>query len=277
MYIRNLFKNLDKKFSKIKVSGISFNSSTIKKNNIFFAIKGEKFDGNDFIDDAIKKGAKVIISEKVIKISNSDVVFLKTKNIRKLLAKISFQDLKKKPKSMIAVTGTNGKSSVSDFYFQILNLQKYKVASIGTIGVRTNNELKKISNTTLDPINLKNFINKLTHKNIDNIILEASSHGLKQNRLDGLFFDIGIFTNFSHDHLDYHKNFKDYLNSKLYLFKNLIKNNGVIISDSTITQFKKINRISKQKKIKLLSVFGKNSDLELISHKFKEDFQIIQI
>ena len=137
------------------------------------------------------------------------------------------------------MTGTNGKSSVADFYYQILNLNKKKVASIGTIGVQLNNKKNLAENTTLDPIKLREVVNHLGTNKINNIILEASSHGLKQNRLDGLLFDIGIFTNLSHDHLDYHKNFNDYLNAKLYLFSNLIKKKGIVIADPTIQQFKK--------------------------------------
>ena len=81
-------------------------------------------------------------------------------------------------------------------------------------------------NTTIDPIRLSKILNNLKKQKIENVILEASSHGLNQNRLDGLLFDIGVFTNLSHDHLDYHKTFKDYLNSKLYLFKKLLKKKG---------------------------------------------------
>ena len=200
-------------------------------------LKGNKFDGNKFILDAINRGAKIIVSDKNFKINKKNIIFIKNKNPRKLLAEISYKLLIKKPKNLVAVTGTNGKSSVSDFYYQILNLNKKKSASIGTIGIQFNNKNKTITNTTLDPIKLRETINYLSKK-INNIILEASSHGLKQNRLDGLFFDIGIFTNLSHDHLDYHKNFKDYLNAKLYLFKNLIKNKGSIITDEKIPQYK---------------------------------------
>ena len=87
------------------------------------------------------------------------------------------------------------------------------------------------------------------------MIIEASSHGLKQNRLDGLRFDVGIFTNLSHDHLDYHKNMKNYLESKLYLFKKLIKKGGNIITDANIPQSKKIIDISKKKKLNLNLIF----------------------
>jgi MurE/MurF fusion protein len=277
MYLGKFIKKLDKKYHKIFFSGIAFNSSLVKKDYIFFAIKGNKFDGNRYIHDAIKKGAKIVISEKKKNFYNEDIIYLNVKNSRKLLAELSFGLIKSNIKKLVAVTGTNGKSSVADFYYQILELSKKKVASIGTIGVKSQNKKKEIKNTTLNPIELSKIINELSLKKINHIILEASSHGLKQNRLDGLLFDIGIFTNLSHDHLDYHKNFKDYLNSKLYLFKYLVKKNGCMILDSTIPQFKQIKSISTKKKLKLLTVFGKNSDLELVTHMYNHEYQILKI
>ena len=277
MYLRNFIKKLDKSYHKIFFSGIAFNSLHVKKNNIFFAIKGNKFDGNNYIEDAIKKGAKVIVSEKKINLKKKNIIFIKNSNPRKLLSQFSYRNVKNNLKKIIAVTGTNGKSSVADFYFQILNLNDKKTASIGTIGVKQKNNIREISNTTLNPVELSKIINQLSSKNIKYIVLEASSHGLKQNRLDGLSFDIGIFTNLSQDHLDYHKNFRDYLLAKLYLFKHLLKKDGCIISDSTIPQIKNLKKISKEKKIKLETVFGKNSELELIDHVYNNEQQIIKV
>ena len=141
MLLKDYIPNVNKKFSKIDFSGIAFNSSKIKKNNIFFAIRGDKFDGNNFIEDAIQRGAKVIISEKKIIKKKNKIIFLTSRNVRKLLAEVSYKFLKKKPKKLIAVTGTNGKSSIADFYYQILKLNQKKVASIGTIGFK--HEAKK--------------------------------------------------------------------------------------------------------------------------------------
>ena len=223
MYLKDYVSNIDKNSGKIFFSGISFNSSLVKKDNIFFAIKGNNSDGNDYIEDAIKKGARIIFSEKKIKDKKKNITYIKLPNIRKILSEISYKILNKKFKKLVAVTGTNGKSSVADFYYQILNLNSKKVASIGTIGIKIKDKKKSLNNTTLDPILLSKILKDLKNKRIDYIILEASSHGLKQNRLDGLLFDVGIFTNLSHDHLDYHKNMADYFDSKLYLFKKLIK------------------------------------------------------
>ena len=277
MYLKDYIPNINKSLGKVFFSGISSNSLKVKKDNIFFAIKGNKFDGNEYIKDAIIKGAKIIFSEQKIKDKKKNIFYLKSSNIRKLLSKISYKILSKKFKKLVAVTGTNGKSSVADFYYQICDLNLKKVASIGTIGIKIKNKKKSLNNTTIDPIELSKILHDLKKRKIDHIILEASSHGLKQNRLDGLLFDIGIFTNLSHDHLDYHKNMKDYLNSKLYLFKNLIRTKGVVITDENIPQVKKIKKISSQKKINLSLIFNKKNGLDLISHRFDNEKQILEI
>ena len=134
-----------------------------------------------------------------------------------------------------------------------------------------------MSNTTVDPIELSKILSDLKGKNINNVILEASSHGLKQNRLDGLKFKTGIFTNLSHDHLDYHKNFRDYLKSKLYLFERLLIKKGNLITDNAIPQYKKIKNIAIKNKFNLLTISNNKSNLDLISQKYQNDKQIIKI
>ncbi len=275
MRIGDHFKQIRKKYRNIFFSGICFDHRKIKKNNIFFAIKGNNLDGNNFIPSVIKKGCKIIISEKKFDEYINGVLYIQTKNIRKLLAEISFSIFKKKPNNLIAVTGTNGKSSVADFYYQILSLNNKKVASIGTLGVRSKKFNLNLLNTTIDPINLSKILNKLKKKKIENVIMEASSHGLHQNRLDGLLFKSGIFTNLSQDHLDYHKNLKNYLDAKLYLFENLIKKNGFVIADEKIPEFKKIKNISFKKKLKLFTLQNKN--FQLVSHNYKKEAQILKI
>jgi murE/murF fusion protein len=141
MYLGNFIKNIGKKYSKLEFSGIAFDSRKVKKNYIFFAINGNKLNGYDYIADAINNGAKIIISEKSIKLNKKNITFIISKNPRKLLSELTYKFLIKKPKKLVAVTGTNGKSSVSDFYYQILSLNKKKSASIGTIGVQF--EIKK--------------------------------------------------------------------------------------------------------------------------------------
>ncbi len=268
MLLKDYYPKLNKKFIKIKFNGIAFDSSNIKYNYIFFAIKGNNLDGNKFIKDAIKKGSKIIISEKFKEGFKNSVLYLNNKNPRKLLAEFAAKINNKFPKNLIAVTGTNGKSSIANFYYQILQLNKKKVASIGTLGISGINYKKNIFNTTYDPIQLNNIFRILKKKKINNVILEASSHGLKQCRLDGLKFNLGIFTNLSRDHLDYHKTFKDYFNSKLILFERLMKKKSRIIFDEDLKISKKIKKISKIKNFKTLSLGSNNADFKIIEHKF---------
>ena len=277
MFLGDYFFNIKNDYKKFFFSGISFDSNQIKKNYIFFAIRGNKTDGNNFISSAIKNGAKIIVTEKKINKLKNGILFIQTKNVRKTLAEISFKIHNKIPKNIIAVTGTNGKSSVADFYYQILNLNNKKVASIGTLGVKSSNLKINLSNTTIDPIKLSKILSKLKKKSVEHVIMEASSHGLQQNRLDGLFFNTGIFTNLSQDHLDYHKNFKNYLKAKLYLFKNLIKKSGNVISDQEIPEFKKIKKITLNKSLNLYSLFDKKNNFQYLSHDFRGEIQILKI
>jgi len=277
MFIGNFFKQIEVKYKRYYFSGICFDSSKCKKGDIFFAIKGTKINGCKFINYAIKKGAKIIISSRKFEGIKKNILYIKSLNVRKSLSEVAYAIYKNKPKNIIAVTGTNGKSSIADFYLQILKLNKKKVASIGTLGIKTKNYIKNFSNTTLDPISLSTSLNELKKEKINDVILEASSHGLKQNRLDGLKFKTGIFTNLSHDHLDYHKTLNDYLKSKLYLFEKLLEKDANVITDSSIPQYKKIKEIVKKRKLKIETISNKKSSLEIISHKYGNDKQMIKI
>ena len=277
MFLGDYFQNINKNYKKFFFSGISFDSKQIKKNHIFFAIKGNNIDGNNFIPIAIKKGSKIIVTERKVNEFQNGILFIHTKNIRKLLAEVSFKIFNKRPNNLIAVTGTNGKSSIADFYYQILKLNNKKVASIGTLGVKSNSINFNLSNTTIDPIKLGKILKKLKNQKIENVIMEASSHGLKQNRLDGLLFSSGIFTNLSQDHLDYHKNLKNYLKAKLYLFEILIKKKGNVITDEKIPEFKKIKKITLNKSLKLYTLNDKKNNFNILSHTFKGDSQILKI
>ena len=126
MLIGNFFKEVKSKFKRHYFSGVSFSSSKCKQNNIFFAIKGNEIDGKKYIEEAIKKGAKTIISNKKFEGLKKKILYIRSSNTRKLLSETVYKICKNKPKNLIAVTGTNGKSSIADFYLQILKLNKKK-------------------------------------------------------------------------------------------------------------------------------------------------------
>jgi len=243
MLLKNLIKGIPKYGSNIFISGIATNSNEVKKNYIFFAIRGNKLNGEIFIKDAIKKGASVIICSNKCKFKDDKIKIIKTSNIRHLLSEISSKFYKLKPKNIIAVTGTNGKTSVADIFYQILRINKISVATIGTLGVKYNGRIIKTNLTSPDTITLHKHLNFLKKKKIQNVIIESSSHGLCQKRLHHINFKGAIFTNFSQDHLDYHKNMKSYLDAKLILFKEILKKNSTIISDKEIKQFSILKKI----------------------------------
>ena len=277
MHIGKLFKELPKKYYLHKFKHLSLDSRKCKKYDIFFSIRGVKKNGNKFINDAIKNGARTIVSDLNFQGKKENILFIKNNNVRKLVSKIASKFYKETPGNLIAVTGTNGKSSIASFYFQILKNKKLKVAAIGTLGIKTNNSNKLSDNTTLDPITIHKTLSLIKRKKIINTILEASSHGLKQHRLDGLKFDTTIFTNLSRDHLDYHKTYKDYFNSKLILFNKLTKKRGNIIYDNDIFQSKIIKKICIKKNLKPLTIGKKNSNLIIKSHKYVDSLQKVEI
>ena len=149
---------------------------------------------------------------------------------------------KSKPKNIIGVTGTNGKTSVADIFYQLLRANRIPVASIGTLGIRYNDKFKKTKLTTPDTISVHNQLNYFKKKNINNVIIETSSHSLDQKRCHNINFKAAIFTNFTQDHLDYHKTMKSYLNAKLILFKEILKKKSTIISDEKIPTFKVLKK-----------------------------------
>ena len=222
MLLKKIIKKLPIEKKKLKISGISNNSKKIKKGYLFFAIKGKNFNGEKFIDEAIKKGAIAIFCSKNCNYRHKDIPVVKFSNIRRILSKVCSDFYKLKPKNIIAVTGTNGKTSVADLFYQILELNNMPVASIGTLGIKYKRKIIKSNLTSPDTIVLHEALKKIKKNNINNVIIEASSHGLYQNRIDHLNIKAGIFTNFSQDHLDYHKSMQSYFKAKMILFNNIL-------------------------------------------------------
>ena len=273
MLLKNLIKNPPKTMKKLKIKGLALNSKDVKKGFIFFAIKGTRFNGESYIDKAIKNGAIIIICSKTCKFKSTKVNIIKTKKVRNYLSEISSKFYKLKPKNIIAVTGTNGKTSVADFFYQILNANNIPVASIGTLGIRYREKFIKTNLTSPDVITLHKNLYKLKKNKIDNVIIEASSHGLDQNRLDNLNLKAGIFTNFSQDHLDYHKSMKAYIKAKLILFKKLLPKKSYVIADKSIKEYSILEKISKKRQLKLLDSNKIFNDIKKLSLSLFGSFQ----
>ena len=276
-FLKDKFKNIEDHFKEIEINGISNNSKNIKKNFIFFAFTGNKTNGNLYINEARRNGASIVISQEE---KGKDVIKLTNKDYFKIYSHLCSSFYNKKPKNIIAVTGTNGKTSVTDFCRQIWSFYGLKSASIGTLGIRDTSEqyYHKIRNnlTTLDSSELNKQLSKLYDKQISYVALEASSHGINQNRLDGINFNGAVFTNLSHDHLDYHKNMENYFSAKMKLFTEYLKD-GTCVSINLDDQYgmELYNKI-KTKNFKFVN-FGFNEKCELKLIQIKKIEKIWQL
>ena len=276
-FLKEKFKNIEDHFKEIEINGISNNSKNIKKNFIFFAFTGNKTNGNLYINEARKNGATIVISQEE---KGKDAIKLTNKDYFKIYSHLCSSFYNKKPKNIIAVTGTNGKTSVTDFCRQIWSFYGLKSASIGTLGIRDTSEqyYHKIRNnlTTLDSSELNKQLSKLYDKQISYVALEASSHGINQNRLDGINFNGAVFTNLSHDHLDYHKNMENYFSAKMKLFTEHLKD-GTCVSINLDDQYglELYNKI-KTKNFKFVN-FGFNEKCELKLIQIKKIEKIWQL
>ena len=161
MYLPELLKSVGKKYRKIYVKGICFDSRKAKKNDIFFAIKGNKISGTKFIQNAILKKVSAILVDSKIKFKALQIPLLRVRDVRKSLSEACSNFYKKKPSYIVAVTGTNGKTSVANFFFQLFKLNKIRAASIGTLGIESNLFKKKTNLTSPDPLLLHKSLSEL--------------------------------------------------------------------------------------------------------------------
>lgn len=214
-------------------SDIADSSKAVKPGGIFVAVKGIAHDGHNYLTDAINNGASLVIIDQ----TRRDLLALIPKHVKIAVVKDTLDTLgsiaSKRyeiPSNIVAVTGTNGKTSVVFFVQQLLMGLGIKAAAIGTLGVvRQNQIINNTSLTTPGLLQMYKLLNNLKAEGINHVALEASSHGLLQHRLDHIPFKGGAFTSFSRDHLDYHKNMNDYLKAKLYLFENLLSSKSFAI------------------------------------------------
>ncbi|WP_455481621.1 UDP-N-acetylmuramoyl-L-alanyl-D-glutamate--2,6-diaminopimelate ligase [Bartonella sp. B35(2025)] len=206
----------------IEVTGISADSRQILPGYVFVAIQGNKSDGRQYINDAIKRGARVIVTDYNFVLENLSVPVLHVFNVRHSLAIAAARFYSSQPEIIVAVTGTSGKTSVVSFLQQIWKYAGVCAASIGTVGIISPKRNDCGSLTTLDPVILHRLLREMTQEGVTHVALEASSHGLDQNRLDGVRLEAAIFTNLGRDHMDYHTCVDDYLRAKMILFDTLL-------------------------------------------------------
>ncbi len=227
----------------ISITGIVSDSRHIKKGNLFIAIKGMTVDGHTFVNEAVKSGCTAVIIERGRKIVKpaSETVFIEVPDSKVALGMVaaSYYDHPGRKAKMIAITGTNGKTTTSYLIESIIRATGKRPGVIGTVSYRYYNNTGKLIEqsapfTTPEPITLQNLLKNMVDDGVTHVIMEVSSHALALKRISGLFFDIAVFTNLSRDHLDFHCNMEDYYKSKKLLFSNYLKPEGkaVIVLES---------------------------------------------
>jgi UDP-N-acetylmuramoyl-L-alanyl-D-glutamate--2,6-diaminopimelate ligase len=219
---------LDPRADAVDVKGLAVDSRVVKPGDLFFALAGTKTDGARFIQSAIGAGAIAVVGEHAPS-GDLPVPFVTLSNPRRALSLAAARFFPLQPKTIAAVTGTSGKTSVAAFTRQIWQRLGHSSASIGTIGLVSDKRTIYGSLTTPDPIELHRQIDEITRDGVTHLAFEASSHGLDQFRLDGVRVTAGGFTNLSRDHMDYHPDVAHYLAAKLRLFRDLVPPGGAAV------------------------------------------------
>lgn len=259
MKLFDLFEDINFKILKgdnCEITGLSMDSRDIKKGYLFICIEGLKSDSHDFIEQAINNGAMAVIVEKDVDMTNINATIIKVDNSRIALSYIAsrFYNDPHKKLNIIGITGTNGKTSTTYFIEAILEEYNKRVGIIGTIekriaGVKLDVNLK--NSTTPDSIELMQVFEEMVDKT-DNVVMEVSSHALELHKVEGVKFDIGIFTNLTQDHLDFHKTFSNYVKAKSKLFEQC-KHAVINIDDNYANEM------------------VKNSDCDIITYSIEEE------
>ncbi|WP_318641193.1 UDP-N-acetylmuramoyl-L-alanyl-D-glutamate--2,6-diaminopimelate ligase [Flavobacterium ardleyense] len=230
----------------IPVRKIEFDSRAIQPSDIFIAIRGSIADGHNFVQTAIDKGATTIVCETPPAVMDDDVTFIIVKNTNSALATMAanFYENPSAKLKLVGITGTNGKTTVASLLYQLYKDAGYKVGLISTVKIMVDELEYKATHTTPDSLTINKYLQLMLDNEVDFCFMEVSSHGIHQKRTEGLYFAGGVFTNLSHDHLDYHTSFAEYRDVKKSFFDNLPrtafaisniddKNGAVILQNTT--------------------------------------------
>ena len=231
--------------TSINVYAVNFDSRKIEKDHLFVAIRGLVADGHDYIETAIKKGATSVVCESLPKKLDDNVTYVEVDNSNKALAIIAsnFYENPSKNIRLVGVTGTNGKTTVTSLLYQLFKKAGYKVGLLSTVKIMVDETEYKATHTTPDSLTINKYLSEMNAEGVEFCFMEVSSHGIHQYRTEGLHFEGGIFTNLSHDHLDYHKTFAEYrdvkkkffdeLSSEAFALVNVDDKNGSVMLQNT--------------------------------------------
>ncbi|KRA99140.1 UDP-N-acetylmuramoylalanyl-D-glutamate--2,6-diaminopimelate ligase [Devosia sp. Root685] len=258
------------------VFGLNSDSRRIEPGDIFFALPGQKVHGNEFISDAVHRGALAVVTD-IHPVGDPGVPVIVVKDVRASYARAASRVFEPQPEISVAVTGTNGKTSVASFVRQIWDHAGVPGASVGTLGVQTATRTIEGALTTPDSRTLHQALRALRAQGVDHVAVEASSHGLDQRRLDGIHFEAVAFTNLSRDHLDYHKDMDEYRNAKLRLFSDLLVDGGAAIVNVDDPEYEPFMFAALSANATLLTVGREGAYIEIISIQPEGYGQRVQI
>ena len=249
--------------SAAEVAGVAFDSRNVHPGDVFFALPGVKEDGAKYVGDALARGAAAVVAEAEPPLAGAP--FVKVADARAALAHAAARLFPRQPETIAAVTGTSGKTSVAAFVRQIWQSLGHEAASLGTIGVVSRPMTAYGSLTTPDPIGLHQTLTRLSEAGVTHAVLEASSHGLDQKRLDGVRLSAGAFTNLTRDHMDYHATAEGYLAAKLRLFRELLPPGAPAIIDADSEIAPRVMEAAVERGLSVMTVGVKGETIRIVS------------
>ncbi|WP_456403131.1 UDP-N-acetylmuramoyl-L-alanyl-D-glutamate--2,6-diaminopimelate ligase [Persephonella sp.] len=267
-----------KKYSS-EIKGLTNDSRKVRSGYIFFAVKGSKTDGHKYILDAVKRGASCVVysDEKYSELEESfkDIVFIRVDNVRKVQAEVSNKFFREPSKDLkvIGVTGTNGKTTVTNLILQYLELAGENVGIIGTIHYKYKNKIFASGRTTPDSIEWFKLLNEMKKMGAKYVVAEISSHAIDQFRVYGTVFEGGVFTNLTQDHLDYHKTMESYFKTKFSFFNEIYRTNKKAkISTNLDDPYGRIVFNEFKDRLDVVT-YGKNEESQFKVSDFKVDME----
>ncbi len=268
MRLSDLIASVDAKSqdpaANVEIAGLSSDSRSVRSGYLFAALAGSKLDGSRFINDAIAKGAVAVLSAPDVAVPNDAVYKLTASNPRRQFASLVARFYGPQPDTIVAVTGTNGKTSVASFTRQIWQQAGFPAASIGTLGVFAPGYEKPLGLTSPDPVMLHQSLQALKARGVEHVACEASSHGLDQHRVDGLQIKAAAFTNLTRDHMDYHASEEDYFFAKARLFGELLKPGGVAVLNMDDPYAAELESLSWARGHRILRIGTVDGDMRLL-------------
>ena len=250
----------------VEITGLTADSRQARPGYLFAALPGTRADGRDFIADALARGVAAVLVPSRFEIESGaarNVAFIADDNPRRRFALMAARFFKAQPRTIAAVTGTNGKTSVVAFTRQIWAHCGLGAASIGTLGLIAPGVERPGALTTPDPVSLHQLLADLAADGVDHLAIEASSHGLEQYRLDGVRVTAAGFTNLSRDHLDYHGTMEAYLKSKLRLFETVMAEGGTAVLNADVPEFDTIEKVCAARRHRVIAYGRTGADIML--------------